>query len=124
MSKRSDSLEIALYRGGVLRKSVVPHHLTRACEIVARHVARIDRWRLAQCNDIPRWDPKAQGGFPSWTDEDQARADRETKESIAAIQEQLKAFLTPGCVWKFYPDPRAGVVLRISTRDNRRDCFF
>lgn len=124
MSKRSDSIELALYRGGVLRKSVVPHHLTQACEIVARHAARLDRLRLAQCNGIPRWDPKSQGVFPTWTDEDRARAARETEESRAAIREQLKAFLGRGCGWKFYTDPRAGVVLRISTRDNRRDCFF
>jgi hypothetical protein len=124
MSKRSDAIEVALYRGDVLRQRFVRHHLTRSCEIVARHVARLNRWRILQCNGIERWDSKARGMFAGWTDEDQARMEREVEKSRGAIEDQLRPFLTPGCVWKFYTDPRAGVLLRISTRDNRRDCFF
>ena len=75
------------------------------------------------CNGIPRWDVKAQQMLASWTEQDAEKAERETDASCAAIRDALKQFLTPGCVWDWKTDPRAGCVLRIRDKDNRRDCF-
>lgn len=123
MSK-ADKIELALYRSMLLKRDIAERYLTAACKVVARHVSRLDRWRIAECNGIERWDSKAHGLFATWTEEDQARADKETAESRSIIQQELKPFLTPGCTWKFYTDPRAGSVARISTKDNTRDCFI
>jgi hypothetical protein len=123
----AEKAELSLHRSGLLQKNLQPgnlRNLAADCKIVARHVARIDRWRLAQCNGIPRWDQKAQGVFASWTEEDGERAERETAESRDKIRKTLGQHLTPGCVWKWYTDPRAGVVARISDKANRRDCFL
>ena len=59
----------------------------------------------------------------SWTEQDAENAKRETDASRAAIRDALKQFLTPGCVWDWKTDPRAGCVLRIRDKDNCRDCF-
>ncbi|MGA1831625.1 hypothetical protein [Rhizobium wenxiniae] len=123
MSK-AENIELAIYRSGLLRKACKAHHLTIACKTVARHVGRLDRWRTAECNGIERWDAKAGGMFATWTEADQARADKESAESRDAIRQVLKTFIVPGCLWKFYEDPRAGSVARISNKDNTRDCFI
>lgn len=123
--KTADKIELALHRSELLRKGPSSHYgLTDACTIVSRHVARIARWRILECNGIQRWDEKAQGVFASWTDADQEKADKETAASRDIIQSELQPFLIRGCVWKFYTDPRAGVVLRIIDKANRRDCFL
>lgn len=124
MSTKSEKIELALYRSGMLRKNINGLHLQEACKALSRHIARISRWRLAQCNGIDRWDSKAHGFFASWTDEDQARADKETAESKAAIQKALRQFAAPGVVFKWYSDPRAGAVVRLSNKQNTRDCFI
>lgn len=121
---KAANIELSLYRSGLLRSKIVPHHLETACKGIARHVARLDRWRLAECNGIPRYDPKANGVFASWTDDDTALMEKQVEESREAIKAALKAFIVPGCQWKFYTDPRAGVVLRISNKANTRDSFL
>ena len=117
------NIELNLYRSGLLRAGVNAYHLQTACKSVARHVARIGRHQLNACNGIPRWDAKAQQVLASWTEQDAEKAERETDASRAAIRDALKQFLTPGCVWGWKTDPRAGCVLRIRDKNNRRDCF-
>ena len=118
------NIELNLYRSGLLRAGVNAYHLQTACKSIARHVARISRHQLNACNGIPRWDAKAQQVLASWTEQDEEKAERETNASRAAIRDALKQFLTPGCVWDWKTDPRAGCVVRIRDKDNRRDCFI
>ena len=118
------NIELSLYRSGLLRAGVNAYHLETACKSITRHVARISRHQLNACNGIPRWDAKAQQVLASWTEQDAEKAERETDASRAAIRDALKQFLTPGCVWDWKTDPRAGCVLRIRDKDNRRDCFI
>ena len=117
-------IELNLYRSGLLRARVNAYHLQTACKSIARHVARIRRHQLNACNGIPRWDAKAKQVRASWTEQDAENAKRETDASRAAIRDALKQFLTPGCVWDWKTDPRAGCVLRIRDKNNRRDCFI
>ena len=118
------NIELNLYRSGLLRAGVNAYPLQTACKSIARHVARIGRHRLNACNGIPRWDANAQQVLASWTEQDEENAERETDASRAAIRDALKQFLTPGCVWDWKTDPRAGCVLRIRDKNNRRDCFI
>lgn len=118
------SIELALYRSGLLRATTRPRDLTAACKAISRHAARLARHQLNACNGIERWDQNAQRFLASWTEEDQAKAERETDESRKAIGDELRAFLTSGCVWDWKTDPRAGCVLRITDKDNRRDVFI
>jgi hypothetical protein len=121
------TIELDLYRSGLLRANLgYPERrgLTAACKAVARHAARLARHQINACNGIYRWDQKAQRVLASWTEEDQARAERETDASRKTIREDLRSYLTPGCVWDWKTDPRAGCVLRISDKDNRRDVFL
>lgn len=121
------SIELGLYRSGLLRSTMgYPERrgMTAACKAIARHAARLARHQLNACNGINRWDQKAQRFLPSWTEEDQAKAERETDASRKAIREELRHYLTPGCVWDWKTDPRAGCVLRITDKDNRRDVFI
>ena len=121
------TIELALYRSGLLRANIEPRNrrgLTAACKEVSRHAARLARHQLNACNGINRWDQKAQRFLPSWTEEDQARAEKETDASRAAIRDELRHYLTPGTVWDWKTDPRAGCVLRITDKDNRRDVFI
>ena len=118
------NIELSLYRSGLLRAGVNAYHLETACKSITRHVARTSRHQLNACNGIPRWDAKAQQVLASWTEQDAEKAERETDASRAAIRDALKQFLTPGCVWDWKTDPRAGCVLRIRDKDNRRDCFI
>ena len=118
------NIELSLYRSGLLRAGVNAYHLQTACKSIARHVARINRHQLNAYNGVPRWwDVKAQQVPASWTEQDAEKAEREIDASRAAIRDALKQFLTPGCVWDWKTDPRAGCVLRIRDKDNRRDCF-
>ena len=121
------NIELNLYRSGLLRAGVNAYHLQTACNRLARHAARIGRHQLNACNGIPRWDAKARQVPASWTEQDAEqdaeKAKRETNASRAAVRDALKQFLTPGCVWDWKTDPRAGCVLRIRDKNNRRDCF-
>ena len=117
------NIELNLYRSQLLRAGVNAYHLETACKSIARHVARISRHQLNACNGIQRWDAKAQQVLASWTEQDAEKAERETDASRAAIRDALKQFLTPGCVWDWKTDPRAGCVVRIRDKNNRRDCF-
>ena len=117
------NIELNLYRSQLLRAGVNAYHLETACKSIARHVARISRHQLNACNGVQRWDVKAQQVLASWTEQDAEKAERETDASRAAIRDALKQFLTPGCVWDWKTDPRAGCVLRIRDKNNRRDCF-
>ena len=118
------NIELNLYRSQLLRAGVNAYHLETACKSIARHVARISRHQLNACNGVQRWDVKAQQVLASWTEQDAEKAERETDASRAAIRDALKQFLTPGCVWDWKTDPRAGCVLRIRDKNNRRDCFI
>ena len=118
------NIELSLYRSGLLRAGVNAYHLETACKSIARHVARISRHQLNACNGIPRWDAKAQQVLASWTEQDAEKAERETDDSRAAIRDALKQFLTPGCGWGWKTDPRAGCVVHIRDKNNRRDCFI
>ena len=117
------NIELSLYRSGLLRAGVNAYHLQTACKSIARHAARISRHQVNACNGIPRWDVKAQQMLASWTEQDAEKAERETDASRAAIRDALKRFLTPGCVWEWKTDPRAGCVVRIRDKNNRRNCF-
>ena len=114
------NIELSLYRSGLLRAGVNAYHLQTACKSIARHAARISRHQVNACNGIPRWDVKAQQMLASWTEQDAEKAERETDASRAAIRDALKQFLTPGCVWDWKADPRAGCVVRIRDKNNRR----
>ena len=118
------NIELNLYRSQLLRAGVNAYHLQTACKSIARHVARISRHQLNACTGVHRWDVKAQQVLASWTELDAEKAERETDASRAAIRDALKQFLTPGCVWDWKTDPRAGCVLRIRDKNNRRDCFI
>ena len=118
------NIELSLYRSGLLRAGVNAYRLQTACKSITRHAARISRHQVNACNGIPRWDAKAQQVLASWTEHDAEKAERETDASRAAIRGALKQFLTPGCVWDWKTDPRAGCVLRIRDKNNRRDCFI
>ena len=117
------NIELNLYRSQLLRAGVNAYHLETACKSIARHVARISRHQLNACNGVQRWDVKARQVLASWTEQDAEKAERETDASRAAIRDALKQFLTPGCVWDWKTDPRAGCVVRIRDKNNRRDCF-
>ena len=124
------NIELNLYRSRLLRAGVNAYHLETACKSIARHVARINRHQLNAYNAVQRWDAvqrwgvKAQQVPASWTEQDAEKAEREIDASRAAIRDALKQFLTPGCLWAWKTDPRAGCVVRIRDKNNRRDCFI
>ena len=118
------NIELNLYRSGLLRAGVNAYYLETACKSIARHVARINRHQLNAYNGVQRWDVKAQQVPASWTEQDAEKAEREIDASRAAIRDALKQFLTPGCLWAWKTDPRAGCVVRIRDKNNRRDCFI
>lgn len=123
---RATDIELALYRSRLLRKdaNVNPHHFSKACRFVAKQAARIARHQLNACNGIERYDVKARQMLASWTEDDQAKADRETEESRKAIVDALSSFMTRGLKWDWKTDPRAGCVLRISDKRNVYDAFI
>lgn len=121
---KAEKIELAIHRSNLLQKSYGTTALADACKIVSRHVAVIDRWRTAACNGVARYDAKLGRAVMGWDQKDQDRADAETAKSKKAIEAALKPFLTRGVVFKYYDDPRAGVVLRIRDADNNRDCFI
>ena len=118
------NIELNLYRSRLLRAGVNAYHLETACKSIARHVARINRHQLNAYNGVQRWGVKAQQVLASWTEQDAEKAEREIDASRAAIRDALKQFLTPGCFWYWKTDPRAGCVVRIRDKNNRRDCFI
>lgn len=121
-------IELAIYRSGLVgstRGGPSPaKHITVAAKAVARHAARIARHQVNACNGIDRWDQKAQRFVASWTEEDQAKADRETKASRLAIEQELRGILKRGLRFDWKTDPRAGCVLRINDACNYRDLFI
>lgn len=124
---KAAKIELSLYRSGLLRAGVNAYHLETACKSIARHVARISRHQINACNGIQRWVNYAPGKGrleASWTEADQAKADIEIADSRVAIREVIGQFITLGCRWDWKTDPRAGCVLRISDKANRRDCFI
>ena len=54
---------------------------------------------------------------------EEIKNDNQTEESRKIIVDSLKPFLSPGVVFKFYPDPRAAVC-RISNKQNTREVFL
>lgn len=121
---KADQIELAIYRGNLLQKSYAPRAFSDACKVASRHVARLDRWRIAACNGVARYDAKLGCAVMAWDESDQARADKETTESRKAIEAALKPFLTRGVAFKYYDDPRAGSVLRIRDAANIHECFI
>lgn len=120
----STAIELELYRGKILRTNIANGAFQDACKAAARHAARLERIRLVECNGIE----VPQGyGKPSLsrsrTDAEQALADRQEADSRQAMIDALRPFLSPGCVWKFYSDPRAPLC-RISNKQNTRDAFL
>lgn len=123
MAKKTD-IELALWRSGLLRERIANGAFQDACAIAARHVVRLERNALAACNGVPKeWDPARKEWTMGLDDHDTARMDRENKASRAALESALRPFLTPGCVWKYYGDPR-GANVRIRDKANRRDAFL
>lgn len=128
MSKKT-VIELNLWRSRLLRAKLATGLATGAlqdaCAVVARHAARLDRINLEGCNGVPKeWDSARREWIMGLDDGDAARHEKQTAESRAAIREALSPFLTPGCVWHWKTDPRAGAVLRISDKANRRDVWI
>jgi hypothetical protein len=124
MSKKTD-IELALWRSGLLRCKIARGALESACATVARHAARLDRINQEGCNGVPKtWNEARREWDMGLDDGDTARHEKQTIESRKGIRAALAPFLTPGCVWYWKTDPRAGCVLRIADKPNRRDCFI
>jgi hypothetical protein len=121
---KKDSVELALWRSGLLRAKVARMALQDACAIVSRHAARLERINLEACNGVPKWCATLQRFEQGLDDSDVARHEHQTAESRAAIRAALAPFLTPGCVWHWKTDPRAGCAVRISDKRNWRDVFL
>ena len=123
MSTATD-IELALWRSRLLRQTLASGALEDACEAAARIVAKIERNREAQCNDLPKvWIPARNEWEMGLTEADGMRRDSELKALRAKLEAALRPFLTPGCVWKHYDAPRGGVA-RIRDKENRRDVFI
>jgi hypothetical protein len=123
MTRKAD-IELALWRSGLLRKSIANGALQDACAVAARHVVRLERNALAACNGVPKgWDAAGREPIMGLDDSDTARMDKENTAAQAALQSTLRPFLTPGCVFKFYSDPR-GANVRIRNKQNTRDAFL
>jgi hypothetical protein len=124
MSK--DKVELALWRSGLLRANLRGRGgFSAACAVVSRHAARLDRINMEGCNGVPKvWIPARQEWEMGLDDSDTARHEKHTAESRAAIRAALAPYLTPGCVWHWKTDARAGCAVRISDKGNRRDVFI
>ena len=123
MARKTD-IELALWRSRLLRASFATGVFQDACAVAARQVARLERNALAACNGVPKaWDSVRREHIMGLDDADTARMDKENKAARAALESALRPFLTPGCVWKYYGDPR-GAVVRIRNKANDRDVFL
>ena len=119
------SVELALWRSGLLRAKIARGALESACSIVSRHAARLYRINLEGCNGVPKeWDSARREWHMGLDDDDTARHEKQRAESRAAIRAALSPFLTPGCNWTWYTDPRGGTVARIYNKENTRDAFI
>lgn len=124
MSKKT-VIELNLWRSRLLRAKLANGALQDACAVVARHAARLDRINMEGCNGVPKeWDSARRDWIMGLDESDTARHEKQTVESRAAIRKALSPFLTPGCVWHWKTDPRAGAVLRISDKANTRDVWI
>jgi hypothetical protein len=124
MSKKTD-IELSLWRSGLLRRKIARGALESACATVARHAARLDRINLEGCNGVVKgYDSARKEPIMGLDGSDTARHGKHKEESRKAIRAALAPFLTPGCVFNWVPDARAGCVLRLSDKTNRRDCFI
>lgn len=99
----------------------------REVEEMAAELAKagraLDRINLALCNGIERWDSAAGRRLASWTDEDQARADkaiarhRATAETVVA-QLNAESFLSGSFAVRFNQDPRGAAIKLFVAPDN------
>lgn len=118
-------IELTLWRSRLLRQDFATGPFEDACKAAARIVAKIARARMAETNGLPKeYDAARREWHMGLTEEDGARLAQEIKAGRAKLQDALRPFLTPGCVWKFYDDPRAVSVARVRDKDNRRDAFL
>jgi hypothetical protein len=74
----------------------------------------LDRNAINRCNGIERWDAQAQMRLASWTDDDEARADRLDARAEARVRDALRALFgdRKGEVSiHFQGDPRGALIV-------------
>ena len=117
-------IELALWRSGLLRRTLATGALQDACAATARHLARVQRAREGLCNGVPKeWDARRREHIMGLDDADTDRLTADVAKGQAAVEKALRPFLTPGTVWRWRSDPRYGH-LRLSDKGNTRDLFL
>ena len=74
----------------------------------------LDRNATARCNGIERWDAQARMRLASWTDDDEARADKSDARAEARVKDALRALFgdRKGEVSiHFQGDPRGALIV-------------
>lgn len=83
--------------------------------------ARLHRIAERRCNGIPRWDAQARQMLGSWTDEDEAKAEREDNRAERRAIEAFASVLAPDDRARirvaFQGDPRGAMICIYAASD-------
>jgi hypothetical protein len=74
----------------------------------------LDRNAINRCNGIERWDSKAQMRLASWTDEDEAKADKSDAKAEARVRAAIFALFAGKdhlVTVSFQGDPRGALIV-------------
>jgi hypothetical protein len=74
----------------------------------------LDRNAINRCNGIERWDEQARKRLASWTDDDEARADRLDARAEARVRDALRALFGDRkgeVAIHFQGDPRGALIV-------------
>jgi hypothetical protein len=74
----------------------------------------LDRNAINRCNGIERWDAAARKRLASWTDDDEARADRLDARAEARVRDALREFFGDRkgeVLIHFQGDPRGALIV-------------
>lgn len=74
----------------------------------------LDRNAIARCNGIERWDAQARMRLASWTDDDEARAEKSDARAEARVRDALRALFgdrKSEVAVRFQGDPRGALIV-------------
>jgi hypothetical protein len=123
MSRTKERLEYAAALGSLLTleaqaagQQMYPHIVARDVAELMKLARRAERVAIAQCNGIPRFDAKSGQMVSTWTEDDEAKAEK----TRANVQEKVKKigarYDFKGC--SVHGDPR-GYALKIKLASGR-----
>lgn len=109
------------YRGDTLNSAADFSDKLHACRAIVKAARTMRRNAEKRCNGIERYDTAARRVLASWTDADDARADKSDARAVAAIRGALATLYGPDWGARFtletQGDPRGAIVRLHRTPD-------